>query len=180
MPGLTGKKVLMIVSPTNFRDEELLIPKKFIATEGASINISSIGVRRARGMLGADIPVDLDVSEVKVEEYDAIVFVGGQGVSQYDMPSNPILHKIARDAVKRNLVLAAICLGPRILANAGVLNGKSATVWRDPESIAMLEKGGAVYSRERVVVDGNIITADGPASADLFARALRDKLESSA
>ncbi|MDD1666685.1 MAG: DJ-1/PfpI family protein, partial [Methanomicrobiales archaeon] len=67
---------------------------------------------------------------------------------------------------------AAICLSPVVLARAGVLSGKKATVFRTADSVAEMRKGGADLRGEPVVVDGRFVTANGPAVARRFGEAV--------
>ena len=100
--------------------------------------------------------------------YDIIIFVGGAGAQEY-LWKNKEVQKIARKAHKEGKTTGAICLAPVILAKAGILKGKSATVFKSDEAIAELEKNNVKYSRKRVVVSDNIITANGPEAAKAFA-----------
>jgi protease I len=162
----SDKKILMIIASQNFRDEELLIPKKLFEKEGYSVVIAGTSLKPAKGMLGAVVTPQILIDQVKVDEYDAIVFVGGVGAKEYF--NNSIAHKIAKEAVSKNKILAAICIAPRILAEAGVLKGKKATVWVSEEKI--LEEKGANYTGKLVEVDGNIVTGSGPQAAEEFAK----------
>ncbi len=67
-------------------------------------------------------------------------------------------------------MLAAICLAPVTLANAGLLKGKRVTVWKS--EAGRVKAGGGIYTGSGVETDGRIITADGPESAEEFGRAL--------
>jgi protease I len=162
----SDKKILMIIASQNFRDEELLIPKKLFEKEGYSVVIAGTSLKPAKGMLGAVVTPQILIDQVKVDEYSAIVFVGGVGAKEYF--GNPLAHKIAKEAVSKNKILAAICIAPRILAEAGVLKGKKATVWVSEEKI--LEEKGAHYTGKPVEVDGNIVTGSGPQAAEEFAK----------
>uniref|UniRef100_A0A7V6CDA4 DJ-1/PfpI family protein n=1 Tax=Thermodesulfobacterium geofontis TaxID=1295609 RepID=A0A7V6CDA4_9BACT len=164
----SNKKILMIIAHQNFRDEELLIPKKLFEKEGYSVVIASTSLKSAKGMLGAVVTPQVLIDQVKVDEYDAIVFVGGVGAKEYF--NHPSAHKIAKEAFSKNKILAAICIAPRILAEAGVLKGKKATVWVS-EGKALEEKG-ANYTGKPVEVDGNIVTASGPQAAEEFAKSI--------
>ena len=170
---LEGKKIAMIIAFRDFRDEEYLIPKKILSSAGAEIITASASLGRAIGKLGGEAEVNLLLENLKVEDYQAILFVGGQGAFKYidDQTS----HQIAREAVKNNKVLGAICIAPLILAKAGVLQGKKAVVWSsvmDKSAVKILKESGAVYQDSQVVVDGRIITANGPQSAKKFAEAI--------
>ena len=84
MQELTGKKVVMIIAEKNFRDEELLEPKKILEEEGASVTVASTTLRTATGMFGAKATPDILLSELKMDEYDAIIFVGGAGAESLE------------------------------------------------------------------------------------------------
>jgi len=174
MPDLSGKNVLMIVAPVNFRDEELLTPRKILEGAKANVTIASKGVKIARGMLGANVDVDIELSQVDVAEYDAVVFVGGTGAEVYFNDSTAL--KIAKDAYDQGKVVAAICIAPSILANAGILEGRSATAF--PSEAGNLEEKGANYTGELVTVDGKIITGKGPEAASQFGRTIAENLAS--
>lgn len=167
-------KILMIIAPENFRDEELLIPKRVFEEAGAEVEIASTKKGVAKGMLGARIEVKKDIHEINVDDYDAVVFVGGSGTPLVRQEERAL--EIAREAAEKGKVLAAICWAPTILAKAGVLKGKHATVWRGPDpeyeksTDVVLEDHGAIYTGEGVSRDGNIITANGPANAEAFAK----------
>ena len=163
-PRVEGKKVLMIIAPKNFRDEELLEPKEVLTLAGAVVEMASTSLDTAVGMLGMKVGVDLLVDSVKVADYDAVIFVGGVGASQYW--DDPRAHSIAQEAYQRGKVLGAICIAPVTLANAGLLRERRATVWASEKE--KIEAQGAKYTGSSVQVDGRIITADGPTSAREF------------
>ncbi|RLE10340.1 DJ-1 family protein [Candidatus Aerophobetes bacterium] len=156
----------------NFRDEELFEPKKILEAEGVKVIVASTSFNIARGMLGGKVKPDMLLSEIKVDDYDAIIFVGGSGASQYWNDS--LAHNIAKEAVEKNKVLGAICIAPVTLANAGVLRGKKATVW--PSERGKIEARGAIYTGESVQIEGKIITAEGPQAARKFGEAIAKAL----
>lgn len=163
-PDLSGKRIVMIFASSNFRDEELKTPKKILEDCGAKVTLASSSLKPARGMLGMMARADILLKDVKVEEYEGIVFVGGSGAREYF--KDKTAHKICKVAVEKNKVLGAICLAPAILAHSGVLKGKRATVWKGEAKT--LKAAGAIYTGKAVEVDGKIITADGPKAAGVF------------
>jgi len=107
--------------------------------------------------------------DLKVADYDAILFIGGPGAANY--MDDETCHQIAREAVKADRVLGAICIASAILAKAGVLDGKKATVWSSPldrSTVKILEENGAIFQKDSVVVDGKIVTGNGPGAAKEF------------
>ncbi|MHC4617653.1 MAG: DJ-1/PfpI family protein [Planctomycetota bacterium] len=109
---------------------------------------------------------------MSVDQFDAIVFIGGPGASEYF--NNPVAHNIAREAAAKGKILAAICIAPRILANAGVLAGVRATSFLTERE--MLELADVKYTGAPVERDGPIITGRDPAAARLFATAIAEAL----
>ena len=173
---IQGKKVAMIIAYRNFQDTEFKVPKKMFEKEGALITVVSSKMGKAVGMKGSKAQIDLLIDDVNVANFNAIVFIGGMGV-RGEYWENPKAHAVAREAVKQGKILAAICWGPVILANAGALEGKKGTVATSGGTRSILKKKGCKYSWSNVVVDGNIITANGPSAAKAFARAVIESLE---
>lgn len=172
---LSGKRIVLVISPDQFRDEELLEPKKIFLSNGAEVVIASSKLQEATGMLGATVMPDLLLNDLKPENYDACVVVGGMGSPTY-LWEDKTLHSFLQALHGRKKVVAAICLSGVVLAKAGLLKGKRATVWAMPESLAALEAGQAVYSKEHVVKDGIVVTADGPEAASRFAETITEAI----
>lgn len=164
-----GKKtVVMVIAQNEFRDDEFFPPKEILEKSGIKVKVASTALTEARGSLGGVYKPDLLLKDVKAGDFDAIVFVGGMGATQY--LDDPLAHKLARDFLNSNKIVSAICIGPVILAKAGILKGKQATVIA-PEA-DKLKEAGAVYTAKAVEKDGNIITGNGPGAAKEFAEAL--------
>jgi protease I len=165
---LKGKKILMIIAPENFRDEELQEPKAIFEKNGAKVTVSSRTKGECSGMLGGKANADAALKEVNADDFDAVIFVGGSGSAVYF--NDETVLKIARDASAKGKVIGAICIAPSILANAGIMKGKKATSFSSERD--NLQAKGVIYTGESVVIDGKIITADGPKSAREFGEAV--------
>lgn len=168
---LYGKRIALIIAFRDFRDAEYFVPKEIFEKEGADV----ISVSTKRGMaLGADggeVYTDVLIDEVKPENFDAIIFLGGPGALEY--LDNKTSYEVAKKTIEKNRILGAICVAPVILAKAELLSGKNATVWSSPmdrQPVRILKYYGAIYQDAAVVVDGKIITANGPDAADEFAK----------
>lgn len=161
----------MIVAFRNFKDEEYFTPKKILEDAGAKVITVSSRKGKAIGVDGGDIDIDLTLEELETKNYDAVIFVGGGGAAAY--ADNAECCRVAKEIIASDKVLGAICIAPIILAKCGVLRGKKATVWSlplDKWPIKILKENGAEYVDEDVVIDGKIITANGPASAEEFTK----------
>jgi protease I len=113
--------------------------------------------------------VNLAIEEVNLSEFDAVVFIGGPGCLQN--LDNENSYKIIKETVEQDKILGSICISPIILAKAGVLTGKKATVWSsllDKSAVKILKDNGAIYEDENVVVDGKLVTGNGPGAAEEF------------
>ncbi|MDI6882859.1 MAG: DJ-1/PfpI family protein [Patescibacteria group bacterium] len=166
---LQGKKIAMVIAQQDFHDEELFIPRSIFLQEGAEVKIVSTKKGEAIGSYGGVIDVDLTFSQLKVADFEAILFIEGSGAMKYI--DDEKCHQLAQEAISKNKVLGAIGIAPAILARSGVLKGKKATVWRstlDKSAVKILKEEGANYQEEKVVIDGKIVTADGPQSARKF------------
>jgi len=169
---LKEKKALFIVAPEGFQDTELVEPMKELEKHKIEITIASKKVKEAKGKLGGTAIVDYDIDDILVQDYDAVIFVGGPGAATYF--DDETAHSIAREALEEEKIVAAICIAPVILANSGILKNKKATVF--PSGKKELEEAGAKYTAEDVTVDGNIVTANGPAAAKKFAQKIIELL----
>ncbi len=167
-------KVLMVIAPNNFRDEEYFETRKVLESEGSSVITASKDLAAAKGMLGGAAVPDIALADVKAGDYDAIVFVGGSGAKVYFDDSDA--KSLAKDAFLKGKVVAAICIAPTILANAGVLDGKKATIFKDEGLIDNMKSKGADYTGEDVTSDGRIITGNGPSAAKEFGKRIAEAL----
>ncbi|WP_407356418.1 DJ-1/PfpI family protein [Methanolobus sp. WCC5] len=176
MSDLDSKKVLMVVAQEGFRDEEFFEPREIFEDAGLSITIASKTTNEATGALGRNVKPDISIDNVIIADYDAIVISGGPGSRKLLWPDKR-LQKLVADAFEQEKVVAAICVSPVVLARAGVLEDKKATVFKDPESIRELEKGGATYEDMDVIVTDNIVTGRDPACAEKFGEAVVETLK---
>jgi protease I len=162
-----NKKAVMIIAFELFRDEEYAEPKAVLEKAGFTVTTASSKLGTATGKLGMKTKVDIPLDQVKVEDYDAVLFIGGPG--SFDYYDNPTCHKIAQETVKQGKTLGGICAAPGILARAGVLKGKKATMFDDTGEFA---KAGAHFTGKGVEIDGKIITATGPQTAKAWGQAI--------
>ena len=175
MSKLAGRRVLFVIAPRDFRDEELTAPRNALEAAGAHVEVASPQAEPAIGMLGARVKPDRLLRDCKSADYDAIVVVGGAGSPAF-LWDNPHLHTLLQEAQRATKVVAAICLSGGALARAGVLKGVRATVYETKDSLAALARGGARHVKEDVVIDGRIVTASGPQAAPAFGTALVEAL----
>jgi len=166
------KKVLLVIAPQDFRDEEYLRPKEILEQTGVEIVVASKGIQEASGVFGAKAKVDKELSQVLAEDYDGVIFIGGPGSSVYF--NDEAAFHLAKEAYEKRKVVGAICIAPSILANAGILSGKKATAFSTEEG--NLQAKGAIFTGDTVTVDGQVITASGPQAAGRFGQEIKKAL----
>jgi len=169
---LDGKKVLMVIASTNFRDEEYAEPRKVLEDAGARVTVACSSLDMAQGKLGLEVKPDILISNAKESDYDGIVFVGGGGSKEYF--DSPVAHKLARSFCSKGKLTSAICIAPAVLANAGLLKQKRATSF--PSSADTLKAKGAVFTGSGVESDGKLVTGSGPEAARKFGEKLVEVL----
>lgn len=159
----------MVIAFRDFRDIEYLIPKDIFLAVGARVTTISIKKGIAIGADGVTIKIDITLDELNIDDFDALVFIGGSGAVK--LIDNSIVNNLIQETIKKDKVLGAICIAPAILAKAGALKGKKATVWSsslDKSAIKILKQEGAEYEDKNVVIDGKIVTGAGPFAAKEF------------
>ncbi|MFA7685320.1 MAG: DJ-1/PfpI family protein [Candidatus Gracilibacteria bacterium] len=166
-------KILIVIAPEGYQDIEYETPKKVLQDAGYEI-ITTSTQEVAHGSLGGSTKVDLLLDQVNPSDYIAIVFVGGPG-SHFYFDYQPALN-LAKDFYNSGKLTTAICAGPSILANAGLLKGKTVTSFSGQAE--NLKANGATYTGNPVEQDGTIITANGPSSAQVFGEKIAKALKS--
>jgi len=124
------KKILLVVAPANYQDLELFIPYKILSEAGFKpVIASTVAGQELRGVQGSRVTSQLKLSQAKINDYRGLIFIGGPGANVFW--NDPGAHRLINEALRRKMVLGAICIGPVTLARAGALKGKRATVWSD-------------------------------------------------
>lgn len=107
---------------------------------------------------GLQVKPHMELSEVRVDEYEGILIPGGEEVQLKDAKA---LFSIIHQFYEQEKLVAAICAGPYALAKAGLFKGISYTATIDYKKIDCFPVENFVY--KEVVQHSNIITAQGHA-----------------
>lgn len=172
---LAGKKVLMVVPHTQFRDEEFVEPRKILEAVGAAITVASGSARTCYGIQGTLVESTLAIGDAKPENFDALVICGGPSVPEFFW-NDKKLADLASAMSTAGKVVAAISLSTVVLAKAKLLSGKQATVYFLPQAIQELKSAGATYVSGPLVVQDKLIMAEGPGESVRFGQAIRTAL----
>ncbi|MBI5222672.1 MAG: DJ-1/PfpI family protein [Candidatus Magasanikbacteria bacterium] len=158
------KTLLFVIASEGFQPIEYGDAKKVLEAAGHRVVTVSDMAGKAITKDGSVTAVDLLVKDVILVGYDGLFFIGGPGALEH--LDNGGSYELLREWQKTGKPYGAICISPRILAKAGVLQNKKATGWDgDGELGGILSAHGAEYVRQPVVVDGNVVTGNGPSAA---------------
>ena len=164
-----GKKALMILAPSDFEASEYSNTRRELEAGGMVCTVTSTRTGSLKSNKSLRATAELSLAEVRVEDYDAVVIIGGGGVKG-SLWKNAEAHRVVQEAAAQDKVVAAICAGPGVLGYAGVLQGRKATCY--PQSSSAIKDNGGEYTGNKVEVDGKLITGNGPKAATDFGKAI--------
>jgi protease I len=168
MATLTGKKIA-ILTETGFEEVELTEPKKALEDAGATVHIVSPQqkVQAFKGHKEWTVAIDADVNvkDAREEDYDGLLIPGGV-INPDLMRANEDCVNFARSFFDAGKPVAAICHGPQLLIEAGVVNGKTMTSYNSIKTD--LINAGANWVDKEVVVDNGFVTSRSPKDIPAF------------
>ena len=165
---LDGKKVAILVTD-GFEQVELTKPREALDAAGAETKIVSLKPGKIQGMHHADkgdkFDVDLTLDEARAEEFDALMIPGGL-MNPDALRSNEDALEFTRHFFREGKPVAAICHGPWVLIDAGVVRGRILTSW--PAIKTDVKNAGGKWVNEEVVVDNGLVTSRKPDDIPAF------------
>ncbi|MFH1461750.1 MAG: DJ-1/PfpI family protein [bacterium] len=167
-----NKKILFILMPKDFRDEEFYEPYNLLKDKGFDIDVANIKTGTAIGANGYKFEPNLSLNQMKprdFDQYDAVVIPGGPGSVEYLWNNNEI-QSIIKNFHQNKKVVAAICYAVIAVVQSGILAGKNATVYPTKEAKEILQKNNVNFLHDGTVCldEEKIITSQGPAFANDF------------
>jgi len=165
---LDGKKVAILVTD-GFEQVEMTKPREALDEAGAETKIVSLKPGKIQSMHHADkgdrFDVDLTLDEARPEEFDALLIPGGL-MNPDALRSNDDALEFTRHFFREGKPVAAICHGPWVLIDAGVVRGRTLTSW--PAIKTDVKNAGAKWVNEEVVVDNGLVTSRKPDDIPAF------------
>jgi 4-methyl-5(b-hydroxyethyl)-thiazole monophosphate biosynthesis len=139
---------------------------------GAQVTVGSVAALQVKASRGVNLTADCSIDKCKDKTFDLIILPGGLPGAEYLRDCAPLIDMLKSQKHSRRLY-AAICAAPAVaLAPHGLLDGKKATCY--PSCADALPD--RTQADQRVVVDGNCITSQGPGTALEFAIELARQL----
>ena len=165
---LDGKKVAILVADV-FEQVEMTKPREALDEAGAETKIVSLKPGKIQGMHHADkgdkFDVDLTLDEARPEQFDTLLIPGGL-MNPDSLRSNDDALEFTRHFFRERKPVAAICHGPWVLIDAGVVRGRTLTSW--PAIKTDVKNAGGKWVNEEVVVDNGLVTSRKPDDIPAF------------
>jgi protease I len=161
-------KVAILVTD-GFEQVELTGPRKALDKNGFKTCVVSPHPGRVQGTVhgkpGITVRVDVTLSKAKAPDYDALLLPGGV-MNPDALRTEPAAVAFVRSFFKAGKPVGAICHGPIMLIEAGVLKGRRLTSF--PSIQTDIRNAGARWTDRKVVVDGQLVTSRKPADIPAF------------
>ncbi len=160
----------LVLMAEGFEEIELTTIVDILRRGGVTVTIAGLKDGIITGARGIKIQSDASLDSIR-ELYDLIILPGGSP-GYINLGNDNRVLELVKKYNSTGKIVAAICGAPTVLAKAGILKGRKATVFRGMED----ELEDAEYVDRRVVEDGNIMTSQGPGTAMEFALAILKRL----
>lgn len=168
MTGVLKDKKIAILTDNGFEEVELTSPRDVLIAAGAIVHIVSLQKKVFawdHDHWSIEMPVDVDLAQANPEEYDALMIPGGV-INPDEMRRHEAYINFAASFIKNGKPVAAICHGPQLLIETGLLQGTEMTSF--PSIKTDLMNAGAIWKDEEVVTDNGLVTSRSPADLEAF------------
>jgi len=174
---LTGKKVA-ILTESGFEEVELTSPKKALEDAGATVEIVSPQKEKVKAWAhdhwSIELPVDINVEEADPKDYDALMIPGGV-LNPDKMRLNDKCVEFAQHFLQEGKPVAAICHGPQLLIETGMLEGRNMTSYASVKTDMI--NAGAIWSDREVIVDNGLVTSRSPKDLEAFNKKMIEEIK---
>ncbi|MCR4286649.1 MAG: DJ-1/PfpI family protein [Deltaproteobacteria bacterium] len=164
------KKVLVPLAP-GFEEIEAVAIIDILRRAGADVTVAGTVDSPITGQNRMKLHADISLDSINPSSFDMVVLPGG-GVGTENLKKDARVKKAVEELFSKNKAVAAICAAPTVLSAIGITKDRTITSYPGARAGLKAKK----ISDERVVVDGNIITSQGPGTAIEFALKLVETL----
>ncbi|HTI89546.1 MAG TPA: type 1 glutamine amidotransferase domain-containing protein [Puia sp.] len=168
MATLSGKRIA-VLTENGFEEVELTSPRKALEDAGAEVHIISpqkVSVKAwDKDHWSIDLPVDKVLDEARAEDYDALILPGGV-MNPDKLRQNKKAVEFAQQFLEAGKLVAAICHGPQLLIETGLIEGRTMTSY--PSLRTDLENAGGLWVDKEVVTDNGLVTSRTPKDLEAF------------
>jgi protease I len=168
----SGKPIRVAILVTDgFERVELTSPRAALKRNGFITEVVSPKPGKVQAFIharpGGTVGVDVPLSRAKASNYQALLLPGGV-MNPDSLRSRPTAVRFVQSFFRAHKPVAAICHGPIMLIEAGVLKGRRLTSF--PSIQTDVRNAGATWTNRKVVIDGDLITSRQPADLPAFNR----------
>jgi protease I len=171
-----GKKVA-ILTENGFEEVELTVPKKALEDAGVTVHIVSPQDGKVKAWdhdhWSIELDVDVPLSKANPEDYDMLVIPGGV-INPDKMRENEKCVSFAQHFMEQGKPLAAICHGPQLLIETGMISNREMTSYNSIKTD--LINAGVLWVDKEVVVDNGLVTSRNPDDLDAFCKKMIEEL----
>lgn len=171
------KARILIIAADGFEQSELEIPRDGLRSAGATVDVASPDGRQIRGWetydWGRPAPADMEIGDAKVDDYDALVIPGGL-LNPDKLRVDEDAMRVVKEFLAAGKLVAAVCHGPWLLAQADALKGRRATSYKSIRKD--IENAGAHWLDQDVVADNGLITSRDPRDLRAFTKKIIEEL----
>lgn len=155
------QKKIAVLLAEGFEEIEAIVPIDVLRRLDQNVITATVG-GQSNGAHGIIFETDCNISELNVDELDAVILPGGlPGATNLQKSAEVI--SLVRQLNHSGKIVAAICAAPIVLAEAGIMAGKTCTGY--PMAMVKDALNDANYTGEKAECDGNIVTGKGPGAA---------------
>jgi protease I len=173
---LAGKKVA-IITENGFEEVELTSPMNALKDAGAEVSIVSPQQEKVKAWnhdhWSIELPVDIQIDDANAGNFDALLVPGGV-LNPDTARLNPKCVDFVRAFLEEGKPVAAICHGPQLLIETGLLEGRRMTSF--PSIRTDLINAGAIWVDEEVVVEKGLVTSRSPKDLEAFNRKMLEEI----
>jgi len=167
-----SRKKILIPLAKGFEEIEAVTLIDVLRRADMEVVVAGVKKKQVEGSNGITIKANAIVADMKSDDFDMIVLPGGWD-GTHALAEDEDVQRLLKEMKAKNKMIGAICAAPFALNKAGVLN-ENYTCYPSVENEIRLE---GYISDKKVVIDGNVMTSRGPATAMCFAIAIAEKLQ---
>lgn len=165
--------MVYILLGTGFEEMEAIAPCDILRRGGVAVKLAGVTGRKVRGGHGIEVMTDCIIEDIDLHDAEMLVIPGGLGGVE-SIEASSMAMQLVKEAYEREIEIAAICAGPRVLARLGILEGKKATCYPGMEGEMA---GGKMTQKTSTVCDGKLTTGRGPGACIDFGLKLLEILK---
>lgn len=177
MATLTGKKIA-ILTENGFEEVELTSPKKALEEAGAKVEIVSPQKDKVKAWdkdhWSIELPVDEVLDSANFDDYDALMLPGGV-LNPDQLRMNKKAVEFAQQFLEAGKPVAAICHGPQLLIETGLIEGRKMTSYWSLRTD--MENAGVIWEDKEVITDNGIVTSRSPKDLEAFNKKMIEEIK---